>query len=88
MMPALRLLLRILFATIHHLAGNKAEVVLKNLALRQQLAMFLLLNGRPTIADTDRAFWIALKDHLDHWASVLVVVKPSTVIRWHRQGFR
>ncbi len=81
-------LIRLVFAIIRHIITSRADLLLENLALRQQLAMFERSHGRPKIADTDRAFWVALKDHLDHWVSILVVVKPSTVIRWHRQGFR
>jgi putative transposase len=36
----------------------------------------------------DRAFWIALSHIWHRWADVLVIVKPDTVIRWHRAGFR
>jgi transposase InsO family protein len=43
---------------------------------------------KPRPTDRDRTFWIAVKDHLAHWEDTLVVVKPSTVLRWHRQGFQ
>ncbi len=61
---------------------------MENLALRQQLAICERANPRPRLTTADRAFWVTLKDHLNHWAELLVIVKPATVLRWHRRGFR
>ncbi len=61
-------LTRLVFATVRHVFTSRADLLLENLALRQQLAMFERSRGRPKIADTDRAFWVAIKDHLNHWA--------------------
>jgi putative transposase len=36
----------------------------------------------------DRAFWVALFRFWPPWRDALVIVKPDTVIRWHRKGFR
>jgi hypothetical protein len=36
----------------------------------------------------DGAFWLVLSRLWSRWADVLVVVKPDTVVRWHRAGFR
>ena len=36
----------------------------------------------------DRAFWFVLSRLWSRWADVLVIVKPDTVVRWHRAGFR
>lgn len=36
----------------------------------------------------DRLFWATLRHVLSRWAEALVVVKPETVVGWHRQGFR
>ena len=36
----------------------------------------------------DRAFWIALSRFWPRWKDVLVIVKPDTVVRWHRKRFR
>jgi transposase InsO family protein len=36
----------------------------------------------------DRAFWIGLSQIWSRWADTLVIVKPDTVVRWHRAGFR
>jgi len=43
---------------------------------------------RPKILDRDRLFWIVLSDVWKEWRNVLIVVKPDTVIRWHKRSFR
>jgi hypothetical protein len=36
----------------------------------------------------DRLFWVALARYWQNWRSALLIVRPETVIKWHRQGFR
>ena len=63
-------------------------LVTENLALRQQLVVLHRSTKRPRLCHRDRFFWIALSQLWQDWRSVLVIVKPETVIKWHRQGFR
>ncbi len=42
---------------------------------------------RPRLRHRDRVFWVALSHLWRAWRSILVIVKPETVIKWHRQGF-
>jgi hypothetical protein len=67
---------------------SRADLALENLALRQQLANLRRTSGRPHLGMSDRAFWLVLARLWSRWADVLVVVKPDTVVRWHRAGFR
>ena len=67
---------------------NRADLVLEILALRQQLAAFALSGRRPRVTSADRWFWIVLRRRWAWWSDVLIFVKPKTVIRWHRAGFR
>jgi putative transposase len=67
---------------------GKQELVLENLALRQQLGVYLRKTKRPKLKTSDRIFWVLLSKICDGWKSSLVLVKPDTVIAWHRQGFR
>jgi putative transposase len=67
---------------------TRAELTIENLALRQQLANLRRTSGRPRLRNSDRAFWLVLSRFWSRWADVLVVVKPDTVVRWHRAGFR
>src|SRR5436853_4596140 len=42
----------------------------------------------PTADDDGRIFWVVLSRLWKNWRSSLQVVRPETVVRWHRQGFR
>ena len=67
---------------------TRSELALENLALRQQLAVFYRSVKRPRLSDVDRGFWVLLRRIWTDWEMVLVIVKPETVVRWHRSGFR
>ena len=67
--------------------SGRAALLAENLALRQQLSV-LGRASRPRLHVRDRCFWIVLSQFFADWRSWLVLVKPETVIHWHRQGFR
>src|SRR5882724_8769618 len=66
----------------------RADLALENLALRQQLALLRHHSKRPRFGRFDRTFWVWLSKRWAGWREALHVVRPETVIRWHRQGFR
>jgi len=70
------------------LVVRKCRLAVENLALRQQLAIYNQSIKRPKLRPRDRVFWVWLSRIWYDWNSALVIVKPETVIRWHRQGFR
>jgi transposase InsO family protein len=68
---------------------NSVELRLENLALRQQLGV--LRRSAPKrlkLTAADRIFWVWLRRVWSDWRSALMIVKPDTVIAWHRKGFR
>jgi putative transposase len=67
---------------------HRETLILENLALRQQLAAYKRTSKRPRLRMFDRAFWVGLSKLWRKWSTALVIVKPETVIRWHRQGFK
>jgi transposase InsO family protein len=67
---------------------SRREQAVVELALRQQLAIYAQKRSRPRLTPLDRAFWVALSRFWPGWKDTLVIVKPDTVIRWHREGFR
>ena len=79
----LKLILNILFGP-----QKDSDLALENLALRQQLAILKRHKKRPQIRTKDRLFWIMLCRFWSNWQEPLIVVKPETVIRWHRKGFK
>src|SRR5438445_5912186 len=66
----------------------RTDLALENLALRQQLALLRRRSKRPRFGRVDRAFWLWLSNRWSGWRQALHLVRPETVIRWHRQGFR
>jgi putative transposase len=83
MMEALVLLFSLLKSGIK----NQAELVLENLALRQQLAILKCNRPYARLKKGDRLFWTCLSAIWQRWRESLIVVKPETVVRWHRKGF-
>ena len=57
------------------------------LALRHQLAVLQRQKKRVSLRAADRLLWVLLSRIWKQWRSALVVVKPETVIAWHRKGF-
>ena len=66
---------------------NRTELALENLALRQQLAILNRKRPQPRLRKRDRLFWACLSAIWQKWRESLIVVKPETVVRWHRKGF-
>jgi hypothetical protein len=69
------------------LCGDSRALVLENLALRQQLAMYQRSRSKPAVRRSDRWFWVGLCRLWPGWATALVVLRPATVVGWHRRGF-
>ncbi|MCP3918610.1 MAG: transposase [bacterium] len=77
-----------LIRTLASVLGSPKDLALENLALRQQLAVAKRHMKRSNLTDSDRVFWIVLARCWGRWRDVVFVVKPDTVVRWHRLGFR
>jgi hypothetical protein len=58
---------------------------LENLALRHQIGILKRSGSkRPKLTAADRLFWVSLSRVWCDWRSALNIVKPATVIAWHR----
>ena len=81
---------KLLFSVISLLVlpARLRELTLENLALRQQLAVMKRQRPRPRLRATDRWFWVCLARFWPNWRKSLLLVRPETVISWHRRGFR
>ena len=82
------LIINAIFLLCRSLCVSRNHLVVENLALRQQLAVLSRTAKRPRLRPRDCIFWTWLSLLWDNWRSSLVLVKPATVIKWHRQGFR
>jgi hypothetical protein len=67
---------------------TRRNLLLENLALRHQLLVLRRSSNRPRLTPIDRALWAWLSQAWDGWKTCLCLVQPSTIIRWHRAGFR
>ena len=76
------------YQLIRSLLVPRLVLVMENLALRQQLLVLRRSTKRPRLRHRDRLFWVTLSHLWRDWRSILTIVKPETVIKWHRQGFK
>ena len=67
---------------------SNVNVRLEIVALRHQLAISHRQHPKPRLTAADRCFWVWLSRTWDGWRTALLIVKPDTIIAWHRQGFR
>jgi putative transposase len=82
-------LVRVAFGTLGAFLRSRPALVAENLALRHQLGV--LLRSKPArlpLTSWDRALWAFVLHYLPGWRKNLVIVRPETVISWHRQAFR
>ena len=72
------------------LAALKPKVLLvaENLCLRQQLLVLQRRHPQTRLRNADRQFWICASRWFADWRNSLLIVKPETVLRWHRRGWR
>jgi putative transposase len=82
------LILSAFFLVLRPLILLRLTLAAENLALRQQLAVLNRITKRPQLCKQDRLFWVILSKLWKNWREVLLIVKPQTVVKWHRQGFR
>jgi putative transposase len=80
--------LRLLFVTLARLFDSLRDLLLENLALRQQLGVLRRRHPQPRFAGSDRLFWAMLRRIWSGWKQALIIVRPETVVRWHRAGFK
>ena len=67
---------------------ERLELAAENLALRQQLAVQQRSTKRPVLRQRDRIFWVWMSRSWKNWRSAVLIVKPDTVVRWHKKGFK
>ena len=83
--------LRILISTVRAATRARADLLLEVspvAALRQPLDVYRRQVTRPKLQRRDRMFWIWLRRHWSGWKHALVIVRPETVLKWHRRGYR
>ena len=81
-------LLWLLLTVLRSAARDRRDLVLENLLLRHQLAIALRSKPRPKLSRRDRLLWVLAGRFCPAWRRHLALVRPETVVRWHRLGWR
>ena len=78
---------QMLFWVIPLLFLSRRDQCFRVLALQQQLEVYQRQQGkrRLQLTDEDRRFWVMLRRRWPRWRDALVIVKPETVVDWHRR---
>jgi putative transposase len=74
--------------TLADLKRSKRELIAENMFLRQQLIVLERQVSRPRVTQRDRQILVLLASRIKGWREALIVVKPDTLIGWHRLGFK
>jgi putative transposase len=82
--PILSAFYAFVFASLRSRAALQLEI----LALRHQLGVLHRSVKRPKLTPADRFLWAGLCAVLNEWRSSIFIVKASSVLGWHRKGFR
>jgi len=69
-------------------AKSRSALGTENLFLRKQLCLFQERKVPPHRADDSTRWMMAFLSRLFDWRPALVIVKPATLLEWHRKGFR
>src|ERR1035441_4630572 len=70
------------------LLRSPRSIEVENLFLRRQLALYMERGVKPRRMDSATRIALALLSRLFDWRDSLVVVRPETLIRWHRAGWK
>src|SRR5215471_6016722 len=85
MVALLFFLLRLLVSPFRSISRLEAE----NAALRRQLIVLRRkVRGRVHFTNSDRLFFIQLYRWFPSILNAITVIRPETLVRWHRAGFR
>jgi hypothetical protein len=78
----------LVLGTLTAMTRAKAELIVENALLRQQLIILHRQIKRPVYRKTDRLLLVLLATIVRTWKQALFLVQPETLLRWHRELFR
>jgi transposase InsO family protein len=73
---------------LRDLTRSREQLVAENALLRQQLIVAARTTKRPRLAARERGLLVLLARLVPRWWNAVLLVKPETILRWHREGFR
>src|SRR5690242_7860516 len=74
--------------TLADVAKTKKELIAENALLRQQLIVLNRQVNKPEFKPLDRLILVVLASLVRDWKQALLILKPDTLLRWHRAGFK
>ena len=82
-------LIRLLLAVLASPFKSRSRLEAQNAALRRQLIILRRkVGGRARLTNTDRWFFVQLYRWFPSILDVVTIMRPETLLRWHRRGFR
>ncbi len=78
----------LILGVVSDLARSKPELIAENALLRQQLIVLRRSVKRPQLTRRDRLLLVFLASKVRSWKNALLIVRPETLLRWHRALFR
>lgn len=75
-------------AGVANLAKSRTDLVAENALLRPQLLVLNRKVEKPKFKPVDRLMLVFLASLVKGWRQGLLIVKPDTLPRWHRGGFK
>jgi putative transposase len=73
---------------LQDLPRRKADLMLENALLRQQLIVLERQVKRPALKGRDRLLMVLLASKLRTWKQTVLIIQPDTILRWHRELFK
>jgi hypothetical protein len=81
-------LVRLVLATLVSTIRSRQRLVVENLLLRQQLQVALCSRHDPRLRARDKLLWLLVRRLHRNWRRHLLLIRPETVLGWHRRGWR
>ena len=81
-------MISLLLGLLRDLLRPSRDLIIENLALRQQILVLERTHPKPPLTELDRTFWVLLSRLWADWHRPLRLVQPATVIAWHRRVWR
>lgn len=78
----------LIIGTINDVTRSKSQLITENALLRQQLIVLNRQIKKPKFTPLDRLLLVWLASTVQAWKQALLILKPDTLLRWHRQGFK
>ncbi len=75
-------------ATLGDLARSRTKLIAENVLLRHQRGILCRQVKRPQLTKGDRVGLLFWASQLSYWRQAHLIVKPDTLLRWRREGFR